>query len=153
MLPDGYLIAPVACKPVESLYRSISAGSQLAFTLRANTTRKVGTTSKAQRLSGVKKSNGPRDCLRTAEQQVEWLHRKGMDCGFEVLQVETRSERICGQQGKEKGGNNLTLQGAEFTGVIKVIDAANLFESLRKGIGPGKAYGFGLLSVASSRRT
>jgi CRISPR system Cascade subunit CasE len=34
-----------------------------------------------------------------------------------------------------------------FDGVLRVTDAARLVEAVRSGIGPAKAFGFGLLSL------
>ncbi len=42
-----------------------------------------------------------------------------------------------------------TFQGVLFEGSLQVVDAEAFRKALAHGIGPGKAFGFGLLSVAS----
>ena len=41
----------------------------------------------------------------------------------------------------------LTFAGVLFDGHLEVTDASLFYETIRQGVGPGKAYGFGLLSV------
>ncbi len=45
----------------------------------------------------------------------------------------------------------MTFGAATFEGVLEVTDAEKFRESLKQGIGTGKAYGFGLLSVAKTQ--
>src|SRR5687768_3848945 len=61
-LPAGYLRGPAESKPFAPVF---TAGQALIFRLRANPTRKTGTTAKAQRLAGEPKSNGHRVGLVT----------------------------------------------------------------------------------------
>lgn len=147
--PDYAASAPVF-KPVRGLYERITSGTVLGFTLRANTTRKVGTTSKTQRIQGVEKSNGRRVFLTRPEDQLEWLERKAQYCGFKVLAANLRHEDSRGKQRTNKAElHSLRFLGVVFEGSLIVTDKALFLDALRQGIGPGKAYGFGLLSVAS----
>ena len=43
---------------------------------------------------------------------------------------------------------DLPLFGVRFDGVLQVTDVGALVEAVRGGIGPAKAFGFGLLSLA-----
>ena len=45
----------------------------------------------------------------------------------------------------------LTLAGASFEGNLAVTDADAFRAALAAGIGPGKAFGFGLLSIQRAR--
>jgi len=45
----------------------------------------------------------------------------------------------------------MTFGAATFEGILEVTDAEKFRQSLKQGIGTGKAYGFGLLSVAPVR--
>ena len=77
-----------------------------------------------------------------------------MSCGFSLVtsarsgapDVAIRSEARA--QGK-RGGRVLTFKGAIFEGRLEIVDADRFRTALRNGIGPGKAFGFGLLSIAS----
>jgi len=56
-------------------------------------------------------------------------------------------ERVVGRG--NNGGQRLTFGALLFEGHLRVIDGEKFLGlSLAKGIGPGKAYGFGLLSLA-----
>ncbi|MEW6230192.1 MAG: type I-E CRISPR-associated protein Cas6/Cse3/CasE, partial [Bacillota bacterium] len=46
----------------------------------------------------------------------------------------------------------LTFAAVEFEGHLTVLDPERFRETLRRGVGPGKAYGFGLLSIAPAGR-
>jgi len=45
----------------------------------------------------------------------------------------------------------MAFGAALFEGVLEVAEAAAFGAALREGVGPGKAFGFGLLSVARAR--
>ncbi|MBT9168304.1 MAG: CRISPR-associated endoribonuclease Cse3 [Syntrophomonadaceae bacterium] len=146
--PD-YTAAPPVFKPIGELYERITSGTCLGFTLRANTTRKTGTTSKTERIQGVQKSNGRRVFLTRFEEQLEWLERKAQGCGFKVLAVNLRHDD---SRGRHAASHRLRFLGVVFEGTLTVTDRVLFLDALRQGIGPGKAYGFGLLSVAPRAR-
>lgn len=152
-------------KPLDPLYAGIMAGQTLVFRLRANPTRKVETKSAAD---GTK-CNGRRKIIATEDAQIEWLHRKGKmgdgggQCGFDLLTVRTNpgvtdvrtvvGDRVHGAwRGNDpKNPWGLVFGSVIFEGRLRVTDADAFRAALRGGIGSGKAYGFGLLSVAPSR--
>lgn len=147
-LRSDYAIT-TALKPVGELYKRIAVGTTLNFTLRANTTRKTGTTSKSQLLQGADKSNGRRVFLARAEDQLAWLERKATECGFNVNSVNLRQDQSYGSQKVSDGSvRKLKFLGVIFEGTITITDTELLQQALRQGIGPAKAYGFGLLLVA-----
>lgn len=49
---------------------------------------------------------------------------------------------------REYRKRELPLFGVRFDGVLRVTDVEVLLDALRGGIGPAKAFGFGLLSLA-----
>ena len=49
-----------------------------------------------------------------------------------------------------KGGWSISLRTATFEGLLRVSDVNQLAQALVNGIGPGKALGCGLLSLAPS---
>jgi CRISPR system Cascade subunit CasE len=158
-LPPSYLAVTPEAKDVSGAYQSIVAGDTLRFRLRANPTRRIDTKSGPD---GARR-NGRRVELRTEEQKLQWLRRKGAAHGFEVISVRTADSvpnvRV-NDEGKLRGYRSnpsvparqaLTLASVLFEGVLRVADAEALRHALIEGIGPGKAYGFGLLSVASAQ--
>ncbi len=101
------------------------------------------------------------------EKLIEWLARKGAGDelkkippgGFRLVDVSVRDRQAIpnvaasfsgGQKFKKHRGDEhrVSLDGVTFDGVLEVTDADKFREALRNGIGSGKAYGFGLMSVA-----
>jgi len=151
-LDPGYLeerpdLENPALKPVGEMYRKLKPGSVLAFRLRANPTRKVD---KKNQQDGPR-WHGKRVELRREEDQIAWLRRKGTQGGFDLLGVRVLSQLK--EQGRRPrsgaSGSPLTLAAVVFEGHLKIVDADKFYEhSLARGLGPGKAYGLGLLSLA-----
>ena len=131
----SYLFPCAEANPgVKPLALHLSDGRVLAFRLRANPT---------------VKRNGKRWGLLRPEEQLDWLKRKGEDCGFCVLSVTASMEsRVGGTIHRENEDHNLQLLAVRFDGLLQVTDPTALAENARQGIGSGKGFGFGLLSLA-----
>jgi CRISPR system Cascade subunit CasE len=156
-LPEFWLhpdAAPQVKEITEALGR-IELGSVLRFKLVANPTRKICTKSSAD----GSKNNGKRVQLRDEEEWLAWLDRKARESGFRLKAVRAASHvpdvrsgrdlRATGRQSRPDGSSSrLTFYGVVFEGRLEVIDPALFHACLRAGIGPGKAYGYGLLSLA-----
>lgn len=127
------------CKDVSTAYAGIIAGARLRFRLRANPTRRVHATQRDDRLAGKRVD------LRTDDQRQEWIKRKLVDAGCELADCVIRDEPA--QRGAREG-KRLTHGAVIFDGILRVADPPLLQAAIRLGVGPGKAYGFGLLSVA-----
>ncbi len=94
------------------------------------------------------KDQGKRRSLKDKEEIFEWLRRKAQESGFKVLDV--AFDRVYWFE--SKGGQEEKPLGAvQFDGVLIVTDPDKLRDAVRNGIGPQKAYGFGLLSLAPLR--
>jgi CRISPR system Cascade subunit CasE len=164
-LPVDYLLTGEgspenpACKRVDQIYGAIGAGTVLRFRLRANPTRKIDTRSGE---SGVRR-NGRRVALSREPELLAWLDRKGEQGGFRLITARGRSSaenvlatsagRVTGRRGGSTAEgraseSRLTFRSVVFDGVLVVTDAARFQVTLERGIGSGKAYGFGLLSIA-----
>jgi len=162
-LPSGYLLEAEnnpACKPVNGSYSSLMAGQRLAFRLRANPTYKTGTRRKDAEGG---KSNGKRIEIRGEENQIAWLHRKADQHGFRLVGVRIRPEvadvrarpesKVIGWREVNDDSapkRQLTFAAVVFEGLLEITDADKFKQTLADGIGSGKAYGFGLLSVAQA---
>jgi CRISPR system Cascade subunit CasE len=148
------LVAPES-KPIDDNVRALRDGRRLVFRLRANPT---------QCKSSGKQSGrrGKPLAVFGAENQLAWLHRQGAAGGFRVDSARVRPDlssfaaraphaSVSWQQGRKKAGAKslaLTFGAVVFEGVLTVTDAGTFRDTLAKGVGRGKAYGFGLLSVA-----
>lgn len=147
-LPEGYLLpGPLGCavKDISGLLEAIRPGLWLRFRLLANATRKIRS----------ENPNGRRVPLRKEEAAVAWLRRKAEAAGFELTELSSVQNltdvRVLGGsafrvEGRHPAGR-ITLEGVLFEGRLRVVDAERFRQALVTGIGPAKAYGFGLLSV------
>ncbi|MFN8469227.1 MAG: type I-E CRISPR-associated protein Cas6/Cse3/CasE [Caldilineaceae bacterium] len=145
LLPDwsfckpDYLAAPPATKQFEP---RLTADQAYVFRLRANPTIKKqfdgpGTKSKRVGLYGEK-------------EQMEWLERKLADGGFRLVQAApAHQERYGGTIVRaENKRHDLNLLGVTFDGLLVVVEPHGAQETIARGVGSGKAFGFGLLSLA-----
>lgn len=165
-LPAGYLLdtggdpTNPAFKEVTACYSHLAEGHTLAFRLRANPTRKIATKSGPD----GQRRNGHRVELRDEPAQLDWLRRRGEQGGFRLVSVRanagvpnvtaTRGDKLTGKRpvgSASKETARLTLAAVTFDGVLRITDAMKFRLALVRGIGPGKAFGFGLLSVAPLR--
>lgn len=140
----------VPVKPTADRYRALVAGDLLRFRLRANPTKKIHTT--AENHTPGKKptgANGTRKPL-VQDELPEWLARKATMHGFQVLEARDQPDPISGKEqvGWKPGKQRLTHSAILFEGVLRVTDPDLFRIALWQGIGSGKAYGFGLLSIA-----
>jgi CRISPR system Cascade subunit CasE len=170
-LPSDYLLLTdeenPACKPVHETYSRLGAGQCLTFRVRANPTRRVSgkNTQEAQ-------WHGKRVEIRDEGQQIAWLQRKGQEAGFKLASVRINptvpnvnlapqgklfgyrrnSEETSAGPAYEVSGSSrrMSFGSVLFEGELIVIEVKAFREALVKGIGSGKAYGFGLLSIARS---
>ena len=90
---------------------------------------------------------GKRYGLAGEEQQLDWLTRQGERHGFVVEAALVTASDVLSSR---KGDNRISLQRACFEGRLRVSEPAAFRSALEQGIGPGKAFGCGLLSLARS---
>ena len=88
---------------------------------------------------------GKRRGLMAEADQLAWLARQGEQHGFSAETV-----LVTGQDMLEgrKADTRLSLLQVRFEGVLRVTDPVRLSQAVQAGIGPGKAFGCGLLSLA-----
>lgn len=125
---SGYLKKPAETKPV-LLDHLLQHEARYRFRLLANPT---------------VTRDGKRYGLATEDAQLDWLARQGERCGFQVDAALVTSSDVlrCG-----KKGGSISLQRACFEGVLRLLDMDKMAGVLHDGIGPGKAFGCGLLSL------
>lgn len=78
--------------------------------------------------------------------QLHWLHRQGDQHGFQVQAALVSGGDL--MHGRRQGGR-ISLLRVLFDGVLQVRDAQRLQRAVLAGIGPGKAFGCGMLSLAN----
>lgn len=107
---------------------ALSAGQRLRFRLRANPT---------------VKREGKRLGLYGESNQRSWLERKLEGAGSAAVEFRVVDEGLV----KDRDAH-LELQSALYEGFLQVRDPQALVTAVAAGIGSGKAFGFGLLSLA-----
>lgn len=152
--PAGYFVAPAddldlalagdggnpRVRSVDGERARIAVGDRFAFRLRANTTKKILTKS----LPDGTKQNGKRVPVRGDEERSKWLARRGALGGFRVEAARISEVHELGQTKEHR----LAFAGALFEGILAITDVTAFHAALERGVGPGKAFGFGLLSLA-----
>jgi CRISPR system Cascade subunit CasE len=152
-LPEGYLLEAggnPACKPVSSNYAGLETGQRLLFRLLANPTKRVS----AKNTEEDARWRGKRIELRSEEDRIAWLRRKGDAAGFRLLAAHVNRDvpnvqtmprpKTSGWREKSR----LSFGSALFNGELEITDSERFRQALSDGVGPGKAYGFGLLSIS-----
>ena len=117
----------------EPFLKRIESGQMWNFRLCANPVEH-----KKQNLSDKR---GKIYALRTVEEQLEWLDRQSIKYGFNV-----KGGSVIGDSWI--AFNKVRIRAVTFDGLLAVTNAEAFRLALTQGIGRGKAYGCGLLTVA-----
>ena len=123
---------------IKEVSYALNQGQLLSFRLRANPTK---------RLSAGKGNKGKRIGLYRMDEQQEWLVRKAEDAGFRIHSALPNSQNFV--DGRKD--DDLKFFSVQFDGVLQVTELDKFTAAIQNGIGSGKAFGFGLLSVAPVR--
>ena len=101
-----------------------------------------------------------RSGLFTELEQKAWLDRIAQRSGFEIdadrllvtpldrREGEKMGNKAGDKAGREREREHIRCFQVDFDGVLTVTEASTFTEAFRKGIGRGKAWGCGLLSLA-----
>ena len=108
------------------------------FALRANPTVKRVVRNE----SGERKKNGQRTAIYGPEQLNEWLQNKARQHGFAILNVEIGAPVTQRFRRKNRQGKHVCV---DFRGTLQVKNRNHFKDVFQTGIGPAKAFGFGML--------
>ncbi|NJN21288.1 MAG: type I-E CRISPR-associated protein Cas6/Cse3/CasE [Leptolyngbya sp. RL_3_1] len=134
-LPAGYLIRSDT-QPADWVASQL-ANQRFAFRLRANPSKRDRATRKLIGLSDQ-------------AAQLAWLRRQGDRGGFAVQTVTVKSSPpILGRKGE--GGTPIRMAPVLYDGMLTVTDGARFLAKLQEGVGRGKSYGCGLLSISQPK--
>lgn len=126
---------------------NIPNGQRLRFRLRANPIKTIKDSSKGTvEKKGKTFTKTVRVPLLHEEQQQAWLERKLQD--FAQLETVIVQPEPVTYFRKVKEGRSGKIQTVLFDGIMTVTDPAEFELQILHGIGPAKAFGCGLLSVA-----
>lgn len=137
-------------------------GQLFRFRLRANPTKRLHERSVDPAGKQIEaKWVGKRVEIRESDAQIEWLARRAKHHGFRLVDVSAVPERkshvfdvVVRPGGKviaHKAQSVITHAAVTFDGMLSVTDSTALCTAMLSGIGPAKAFGFGLLSIAPIR--
>ena len=132
----------------DPLLRRVTAGSLWQFRLTANPTKSCPTP----------KGDGARGTVHahiTVAHQKEWLLQRGERHGFALT---PDSFTVMGSRWLRfaKGGDRhhpVTLLSVTYEGVLEVTDPQTFCRMLTSGLGRGKAYGLGLMTILQRGRS
>lgn len=124
------------------------AGQRFRFRLLANPTHRLSKHSLEADGKPVKQESIGKRVPVPADRILDWLIRHAETGGFSVA-----SDSVTTQPGyiyvnKTRDGKGQRLRSVRFDGTLEVTDADKFCDTLVHGIGSGKGFGFGLLSVA-----
>jgi CRISPR system Cascade subunit CasE len=139
-LNGQHMLACPATKDIEPALETIHTGQNLRFRLRANPTKREAASTR---------TNAPRIPLTRWEDRARWLTRKLADAGA----TPNHSALNIASQPRDTGRNKnhrITIWPVLFEGILTVEDPRLLRQAITAGIGPARAYGNGLLSIAPS---
>jgi len=142
-------------KPYDALLDALDVGQRWAFRLTANPSRYVRDPAdgKARRRGHV-----------TVGHQEQWLVDRAPEHGFMVASPDDAVEgarsgpfsvltkRSTHEFTRGTSSRPVTISTAQFDGELEITDAGLLRKALVSGIGPAKAYGCGLLTLAPITR-
>jgi len=115
-------------------------GQVLRFRLRANPTKRI-------------KDSGKRQGVLGEEAQIDWLRQKSSQNGFEIIDATVMDEGFAEDKMTDTNDrkHDLTILSTRFDGLLRVREPDTFRQTIEQGIGSGKGFGFGLISIAPYR--
>lgn len=139
--PDSQL--PWECLEYDKLLQKLNKGGRWHFRLTANPTRSVLNSKETLTRGTVHAHVG-------VKHQTEWLIKHAEQNGFRVNEedVAVVNSRWYSFRKKSSTNHKVTLLSVTFEGVLEIEDSVLFAKTLTSGIGRGKAYGQGMLTIA-----
>ena len=132
---QGYRV--VGTRQLDDLIDALQAGSVVRYRLLANATQSTAVLGRRGKVRAL-----------TGDAALQWWEQRSAQVGLVLPSEPTwSSQKLSGK----RGGGVIQIGATRFDGFAEVEDADLLRAAVRKGIGRGKAYGCGLLSVAAVR--
>ncbi len=142
---DYLLAAPPQVKSFDPNYAN---RQHLRFRLLANPTKRFSRNSREKDGQPVAERWVGKRVPVPAEELYEWLARRADTAGFSIVKDSTTVQPGYVYVNKTPSDTGHRLRSVRYDGTLTVTDPARFRDTLVRGIGPGKAFGFGLLSVA-----
>jgi CRISPR system Cascade subunit CasE len=151
-------------KPYAPLLNRLATGQRYAFRLTANPTRSINDEQAAKKDG---RTRGRRVGHTTVHHQIRWLVDKSSRAGFRILpssqtlpgtdepaldlQLTGRDNAMFGKHDQTaRQRHTVTITRASYLGGLEVTDVDTFRATLVRGIGRSRAYGCGLLTLATN---
>ncbi|EPD68327.1 CRISPR-associated protein cas6/cse3/case, subtype I-e [Corynebacterium pyruviciproducens ATCC BAA-1742] len=143
----GWATRPAQTADYDKFLRALTKGQKWNFALTANPTISV-------KGDGKRGKSIP---LVKLDQQIKWLQDRSAKNGFSLFSVEgseapdlriTRQEVLRFSKDPRSRKATVALTTARFEGSLEVTNSDALRTLLTQGIGKGRAYGLGLMTLA-----
>ncbi len=139
----GYNSGIVETKDYDKLLNRITTGSRWRFKLTANPT-------KCHKTPDDDSPRGKITSLISVPYQEEWLCKRAEANGFSLSLEDFLVTKTNNYAFRKNGRQNVYILSVTFEGILTVQDADLFRKALTEGIGRGKAYGNGLLTVVQA---
>lgn len=137
-LKQGYLATEPITKPFDLEASQLIEGRVVQFRLKANPSKRD-------------KQTGKTVGMFYQPDQLAWLERQAARHGFHLLSVDVvPTPNVFGV--KTKGTPPIRIFTVIYQGILQVTDPSLFVAAIQHGIGRGRSYGCGLLSVAPVQR-
>lgn len=146
-LPDGYAVDS-ASRNIEPLLYAFAHGRRLSYRCDANPVRRPGHTTRE-----IYKNLPPLVALH-GRHADDWWHRRAGLAGLKVYtHLSHPLDAAVGRSGKGGATQKVRHHRVRFEGTAEIVDPDALRAAVVGGVGKGRAYGCGLLTIAPLRLT
>ncbi|MBR7675537.1 type I-E CRISPR-associated protein Cas6/Cse3/CasE, partial [Streptomyces daliensis] len=145
LTPDPGRLEPAygtaRAKELTPLIGTLRTGQLIHYRITANATRKLGNNTTEGRPKQIVPLHG--------QEAAQWWERQAERAGLCLRSIQSTS--LGDASGRRRDKHPVNHARTRFDGLAEVRDATALVEHIVAGIGRGKSYGCGLLSVAPAR--
>lgn len=134
----GWLVPSTLPRPRQFDLAAYSEGTEWEFAVEANPVKRL-------RADGPEGRKGARVPMRDDDSLTNWIGYRAEAGGFEILELGI--ERLGRRTAQMRSAANRHWEAVAFSGRLRVTDSPQFHTALIRGIGPAKAYGFGLLRL------
>ncbi|MDT0476184.1 type I-E CRISPR-associated protein Cas6/Cse3/CasE [Streptomyces griseoviridis] len=143
--PDGYAVNS-ASRNLGPLLDALAHGRRLSYRCDASPIRRPGRTTRE-----VYKNLPPVVALH-GRHADDWWHRRAVLAGLKIhTHLSHPLDAAVGRRGTDSGAQRVRHHRVRFEGTAEIVDPAALRAAITGGIGKGRAYGCGLLTIAPLR--
>jgi len=145
-----FLLAAPPSEP-RPLQVDFEKGSAFRFRLAANPTKRLRKESVHAKGDKIEEKWVGKRVPVPPDKWEEWLTRRAENSGFRVREITNlQASYVYFNNRSTERGTGQRLRSVRYDGILEVTDAEAFRKALISGIGPAKAFGFGLLSLAKT---